>query len=200
VSAVSWQEVERVLAEILDLPEAERILRLETLCAGHADLEAQVKSLLAAHNSAGSFFEPPSHLSASAAWNFSFAEKQLGSYRLLHLVETGGMGAVYRAERTDVRFQKQVAIKVVPAALHSPELLRRFTSEQQILAPLDHPNIAQLLDAGVSPEGIPYFYFVMEYVEGIPVNKYELLLSIPQEIGMRHCGTQTGSRTVCHLN
>jgi hypothetical protein len=77
---------------------------------------------------------------------------------------------VYRAERADGRFQRQVAIKVVPAALHSPELLRRFTSEQQILATLEHPNIAQFLDAGVSLEGIPYF--VMEYVEGIPVNKY----------------------------
>jgi len=62
---------------------------------------------------------------------------------------------VYRAERTDGRFQRQVAIKVVPAALHSPELLRRFTSEQQILAALEHPNIGQFLDAGVSLGACP---------------------------------------------
>jgi len=66
VSAASWQEVETVPAEILDLPDAERMLRLETLCAGHADLEAQVRSLLAAHNSAGSFLEPPVQISTSA--------------------------------------------------------------------------------------------------------------------------------------
>jgi serine/threonine protein kinase len=100
----------------------------------------------------------------------SLTGKHLGPYQLLDVIGTGGMGTVYRAERTDGQFQKQVAIKVVPAAIHSPELQRRFSSEQQILASLEHPNIARLYDAGVSPDGIPYF--VMEYVEGVPINQY----------------------------
>jgi tetratricopeptide (TPR) repeat protein len=170
MSPVEWQDVEAVLAAVMDLPPTERSARIMQLCVDRPELRAEVESLLTAHEKAASFLEVDTQVDSSAGPTFSLEGKQLGPYRLLGIVGLGGMGTVYRAERTDGRFQKQVAIKVVPAALHSPELLRRFTSEQQILAALEHPNIARLLDAGVSPEGIPYF--VMEYVEGIPVNEY----------------------------
>lgn len=170
MSRVNWHDVEGVLAAVMDLPPTERSVRIAQLCGDRPELRAEVESLLTAHEKAASFLEVDTLVDSSAATNFPLEGKQLGPYRLLAIVGLGGMGTVYRAERTDGRFQKQVAIKVVPAALHSPELLRRFTSEQQILAALEHPNIARLLDAGVSPEGIPYF--VMEYVEGVPVNEY----------------------------
>ena len=170
MSPAEWHEIEAVLAEVIDLPVAERSARIVQLCCGRAEVEAEVESLLAAHEKAASFLEGTTEIDSSTPPAFSLQGKELGPYRLLSIVGVGGMGTVYRAERTDGRFQKQVAIKVTPAALHSPELRRRFMGEQQILATLEHPNIARLLDAGVSPEGIPYF--VMEFVEGIPVNEY----------------------------
>src|SRR5215469_893142 len=170
MTPAAWHEVEVVLSEVLDLPVAERSSRIVQLCGARADLKTEVESLLSAHEKAASFLEGNAEFDLTATPAFSLQGKQLGPYRLLSIVGVGGMGTVYRAERTDGRFQKQVAIKVTPAAIHSPELLRRFTGEQQILATLEHPNIARLLDAGVSAEGIPYF--VMEFVEGIPVNEY----------------------------
>jgi len=170
MNRVDWQDIERVLAAVMDLPPHERSAHIVQLCVDRPELRAEVESLLTAHEKAASFLEVDTQVDSTTGPSFSLEGRQLGPYRLLAILGLGGMGTVYRAERTDGRFQKQVAIKVVPAALHSPELLRRFTSEQQILAALEHPNIARLLDAGVSPEGIPYF--VMEYVEGIPVTEY----------------------------
>ena len=165
-----WQQIEEILASVLELPEEQRSARVEQLCAGNASLRSELQSLLAAHDHAGSFLEVKTQISSDSAGTVSLVSKQLGPYRLLEPIGHGGMGTVYRAERADGQFQKQVAVKVVPAALHSQELLRRFTSEQQILATLEHPNIARLLDAGVSPDGLPYL--VMEYVEGVPITDY----------------------------
>src|SRR5215831_4959788 len=165
-----WQQIEEILASVLELPEDQRLARIEQFCAGNSSLRNEVLSLLAAHNHAGSFLEMKTQISSDSAQDLSLISKQLGPYRLLERIGHGGMGTVYRAERADGQFQKQVAVKVVPAAVHSQELLRRFTSEQQILASLEHPNIARLLDAGVSPEGLPYL--VMEYVEGVPITDY----------------------------
>ena len=94
----------------------------------------------------------------------------IGNYRLVELLGKGGMGAVYRAERVDAVFEKSVAIKVIDTPFCSPELIAHFRSERQILASLEHPNIARLLDGGSHADGLPYF--VMEYVEGIPPYTY----------------------------
>src|SRR5215831_984452 len=169
MSRVDWQEVEAVLAVVLDLPATDRGARINELCDNRRELRAEVESLISAHERAASFLEVNTQIGSNGA-SLSLEGNQIGPYRLFGILGTGGLGTVYRAERTDGRFQKQVAIKLVPAALHSQELLRRFAGEQHILAALEHPNIGRLLDAGVSPEGIPYF--VMEYVEGIPVNRY----------------------------
>ncbi len=170
MSRVDWQEVERVLATVMELPESERAARVYELCGERGELRAEVESLLAAHKNAGGFLDIETKLGSELPGSASLAGRQLGPYSLLDIIGAGGMGTVYRAQRTHGQFQKQVAIKVVPAAIHSPELQRRFSSEQQILASLEHPNIARLLDAGISPDGVPYF--VMEYVDGVPVNEY----------------------------
>jgi serine/threonine protein kinase len=166
----NWERVEQVFDEVSDLPEEQCSAKLAELCASELEIRAEVESLLIAHRKAASFLEGTPLVGKDDLESSSFSGRQLGPYVLLECIGSGGMGAVYRAERRDGRFERQVAIKVVPAALHSRELLRRFTSEQKILAALDHPNIARLLDAGVSPEGVPYF--VMEYVNGIPVSEY----------------------------
>ncbi len=100
----------------------------------------------------------------------TFAGRVLGDYRLLELIARGGMGEVYRAERADGQYEQQVAVKVVRDDGDSSYLLQRFAAERRILAALDHPNLAKLLDAGVTPEHTPFF--VMELVDGSPIDVY----------------------------
>jgi len=96
--------------------------------------------------------------------------KRVGAYRLGELLGSGGMGAVYRAERADQQFEQEVAIKLLRGGSGSADVLRRFQNERQVLAGLQHPNIAQLLDGGATVEGAPYL--VMEYVDGVPIDRY----------------------------
>ncbi len=96
--------------------------------------------------------------------------KRISQYRIVEQLGSGGMGEVYRAVRADDQYQKQVAIKLVRAGADSGLVVSRFKNERQILASLDHPNIARLLDGGATEEGVPYF--VMELVEGQPIDKY----------------------------
>ena len=97
-------------------------------------------------------------------------EPDIGPYKIIRRIGQGGMGAVYLAARADDQYQKQVAIKLVRTGMNSGFVLRRFLSERQILASLDHPNIARLLDGGTTPDGRPYF--VMEYIEGEAITEY----------------------------
>lgn len=97
-------------------------------------------------------------------------EPDIGQYKIIRRIGQGGMGAVYLAARADDQYQKQVAIKLVRTGMNSGFVLRRFLSERQILASLDHPNIARLLDGGTTPDGRPYF--VMEYIEGEAITEY----------------------------
>ncbi len=101
---------------------------------------------------------------------FLAGKKQIGNYKLLRSIGQGGMGMVYSACLVTEDFQRQVALKLVKPSLASSQILRRFRMERQLLASLDHPNIARLLDAGTSDEGAPYL--VMEYVEGLPIDRY----------------------------
>src|ERR1035438_299591 len=96
--------------------------------------------------------------------------RQLHAYKLIREIGHGGMGTVYLAERVDGVYSKQVAIKLVSPGSNSGEILERFRRERQILASLDHPNIARLIDGGSTEEGLPYF--VMEYVEGQPIHRW----------------------------
>jgi serine/threonine-protein kinase len=116
--------------------------------------------------------------------------ERIGPYRVIHEAGHGGMGAVYLAERADDQFRQRVALKLVRGGLHSEYLVRRFREERQILASLDHPNIARLLDGGVTVEGMPFF--AMEYVEGTPIDRFcdEQQLSVEQrlELFLKVCG------------
>lgn len=97
-------------------------------------------------------------------------KKQIGNYRLLRRIGQGGMGMVYAACLVAEDFQRQVALKLVKPSLASSQILRRFRMERQLLASLDHPNISRLLDAGTTDEGAPYL--VMEFVEGLPIDRF----------------------------
>jgi len=109
------------------------------------------------------------------------AERRIGPYRVLRELGHGGMGTVYLAARADDQYQKIVAVKVV-RGLDSAEIIRLFRRERQILAGLEHPNIARLFDGGTTDDGLPYF--VMEYVEGDPINDFcdKLRLSVQERL------------------
>jgi serine/threonine protein kinase/TolB-like protein/Tfp pilus assembly protein PilF len=96
--------------------------------------------------------------------------RHIGAYRIVREIGRGGMGAVYLAERADEQFQKQVAVKLIKRGMDTDAILRRFQLERQILASLEHPYIARLLDAGTTNDGLPYF--IMEYVDGQPIDRY----------------------------
>jgi tetratricopeptide (TPR) repeat protein len=130
-----------------------------------------VKRLLAAQGKTFPVLDSASALSSVRRVKEAAAAGQvIGSYRIVREIGRGGMGAVYLAERVDRAFEKRVAIKILRSPGATPEVIRRFQQERQILASLDHPNIARLLDGGSTSQGLPYF--VMEYVEGQPITDY----------------------------
>src|SRR5262249_43361245 len=100
----------------------------------------------------------------------SMIGRQIGAYRLVREIGRGGMGAVYLALRANDQSGRRVAIKLIKRGMDTDFILRRFRNERQILAALNHPNIARFLDGGATDDGLPYF--VMEYIEGLPIDRY----------------------------
>lgn len=166
-----WQQIKKVLEVALTLEEAERRNYLDKTCAGDVELRSEVESLLFAHQPTGKNIldEPLANLLGPGAVPVS-AGQRIGAYAILHEIGRGGMGEVYRAVRADGEFTKEVALKTVRGGYDVASVLERFRNERQILASLDHPNIARLLDGGTSESGIPYL--VMELVDGIPIDTY----------------------------
>ena len=154
----------------------ERATFLERACAADRQLYAQVRELLKADYTSENFLEKPaitplSKVLAEAAADLSDAmPTHLGPYAVHKLLGSGGMGAVYLAYRADRSYDKQVAIKVIHRGMETDRILQRFRRERQIIASLDHPNIARLLDGGATDDGRPYI--VMEYVDGMPINEW----------------------------
>ena len=163
-----------LVATALERTAEERSAFLDRACAGEADLRAEVDSLLSHEERVGNFIEtPPVDLAAEAmalAGDRPREGKRIGAYRLLRRIGRGGMGSVYLAERDDEQYRKQVAIKVITFGLDYEEVRRRFRHERQILATLDHPHIAKLLDGGTTEDGLPYV--VMDFVDGLPIDQY----------------------------
>jgi non-specific serine/threonine protein kinase/serine/threonine-protein kinase len=168
-----WQQVKWLLDEAIACDAAERPAFLDRACQGDAELRHEVDSLLSSHNQAGTGFlkEPVVSLSGQAAAAAAPArERRLGAYQVVEEIGHGGMGEVYRAVRADGQYTKEVAIKVVRGGFESRTLAERFRNERQILAALDHPNIARLLDGGSTEDGVPYL--VMELIRGVPIDQY----------------------------
>jgi len=169
-----WKQVEALFEQALELPEEERPGFFNRTCNGDEELRREVESLLDSHVRAGSFIDKRSlffsdDLAQEAAGTVTTGEL-IGPYRVVRELGRGGMGAVYLAERADEQYKKQVAIKVIKRGMDTDSVLRHFRNERQILASFDHPNIARLFDGGTTEDGLPYF--VMEYIEGIPIDKY----------------------------
>lgn len=191
MSSEKWERIKQIFESALEVESQRRSQFLAEACAGDEELRREVESLLAAHEAAGDFIESPPAEALQVAKGLEAAPsyERLGPYRLLERVGSGGMGWVYRAERDDEEFRKQVAIKVVSRGRNTEFILRRFRQERQILAGLSHPNITMLLDGGATPDGLPYF--VMEFIEGKPILAYceDRDLSIRERLAL--------FRTVC---
>ncbi|MBI1748882.1 MAG: serine/threonine protein kinase [Acidobacteria bacterium] len=169
-----WQRIEAVAQAALERAATQRAAFLDAACAGDASLREEVESLLAQQEPAARFMETPA-VETGALWRpedptDTLIGRRLGPYELRQEIGHGGMGAVYLAERADDAYQKQVAIKLVKRGMDTNAILLRFRNERQILATLDHPNIAKLLDGGTTEGGLSYF--VMDYVEGLPIDAY----------------------------
>jgi serine/threonine-protein kinase len=165
MDAERWQEVRSLFGAALERAPQEWPAWLDAACGGDAALRDEVRSLLAAHREGGSLLPEPGPPSADP-----LIGQQVGPYEVQQRLGGGGMGVVYLAARVDGQFRKRVALKVLKPGMDSEEILRRFRMERQILAALDHPNIARLLDGGTTERGLPFF--AMEYVEGRPIHEY----------------------------
>ena len=170
-----YRQVKQIFQAALEVQPRARAAWLAEACANDDELRGEVESLLVSHDEAGEFIEVP----AAAVITQPYADKddtasvvgqRIGPYQIIREIGHGGMGTVYLATRADDEFKKRVAIKLVRRGMDSDFVVRRFRHERQILASLDHPNIARLFDGGTTADGLPYF--VMEYIEGLPIDEY----------------------------
>jgi non-specific serine/threonine protein kinase/serine/threonine-protein kinase len=180
-----WQRIKELFNEAVEREPAARARFLGEACAGDRALLAQVESLIASDEEAGDFIEGPAFLplgAASPEEDEAPVGRRVGSYEIVRELGRGGMGNVYLGARADAQFDKRVAIKVVKRGTDTDFVLRRFARERQVLAALDHPNIAKLLDGGATEDGLPYF--VMEYIEGESITLYcdERRLSVKERL------------------
>jgi serine/threonine protein kinase len=172
VPGTDWERIQELFFAAADLPVTKRAGYLDRACNGDAALRSEVESLLKADARSECAIAAivGSEVNALLDDDAPLAGTRMGPYRLIKEIGRGGMGSVFLGERDDEQYRKLVAIKVVKRGMDSSEVLARFRHERQILASLEHPYIARLIDGGTTPDGSPFF--VMEYVQGQPINAY----------------------------
>ncbi|MGH7573646.1 MAG: protein kinase domain-containing protein [Longimicrobiales bacterium] len=186
MSVVDWQVVSDVFADALEQPPETRSAFVAARCGHRPEVRAAVERLLEAESAAEPEFmkglDPAARAAAIRA--FESPPDHVGSFRLIREVGRGGMGQVFLADRADGQFEQRVAIKLLKRGMDSDAILARFFRERQILAALNHPNIARLVDGGIAEDGRPYV--AMEHVEGKPITRYcdEHRLSIDERLAL----------------
>lgn len=182
-----WQQIKDLLATALEISPAERANYLDQSCRGDDLLRREVEILLQRESAVSSRFLDRRDLEQVAAAVLTeeanpWIGRRVGAYQIVEQIGAGGMGEVYRAFRADDQYRMDVALKVVRAGQDSATVITRFRNERQILASLEHPNIARLLDGGTTESGTPYL--VMELIEGRPIAEYcdARKLSIPDRL------------------
>jgi eukaryotic-like serine/threonine-protein kinase len=171
-----WRKIEEIYNAAAELPPGDRERHLDTACDGDTSLRRELENLLAFDEETGAGLDRElEDTIRGQAEELARDEsepvvgRRFGAYRVIGIIAHGGMGIVYRAVRDDEQFEKQVAIKILRRGMGA-DAVARFARERHILARLDHPNIARLLDGGTTGSGMQYV--VMEYVEGSPVTEY----------------------------
>jgi serine/threonine protein kinase len=187
-----FEKIRNLFEEALERPSDQRTAFLQQACGEDRELAAEVQRMLIADAQLESPIDLPAMAGVGSLLTpelFNLEGRRIGPYLVQERIGAGGMGVVYHARRDDRAFQKEVAIKIASPSLARPEIVKRFQQEREILASLDHPHIARLLDGGGTPEGLPYL--VMDYVPGIPITRWcdERRLGIRARISL--------FRTVC---
>ena len=207
LSAERWLQIEALLDAVLDRDPGERAAYLNEACRDDPALRQEVEALLEAGEAAPAFLEGqaldlalPFLPDLLAEWDAvaPMENQHIGPYRLLSVAGRGGMGVVYRAERAGGPFEREVAIKLLPPGKETEAVLRRFEHEQQVLASLNQPHIARLYDGGLTEDGRPYF--VMEYVDGQPIDRYCDTHRLPIEARLRLFQTVAEAVHYAHRN
>jgi serine/threonine protein kinase/tetratricopeptide (TPR) repeat protein len=185
LSGERWEQVNQIVADALEQKSsAARAALVAERCGNDRELLGEVESLLAQTTDSLESFAESATESLRREMSILAPGRRVGAYAIIRELGRGGMGAVYLAQRADGAFEKQVAIKVLKRGTDTDEVLRRFQSEREILARLNHPNIARLLDAGTTDDGLPYF--LMDYVDGKPITTYanEHRLSLTERLNL----------------
>jgi eukaryotic-like serine/threonine-protein kinase len=173
-----WRQVKALAADALTVPSDERQAYVASRAGANERLRGEVWSLLESITRSADLYEAAAFsseamgaaLAAADPAGDSMTGQRIGAYRVIAELGRGGMGTAYFAERDDREYEKRVAIKLIKRGMDTDAILRRFRHERQILADLEHPNIVRLLDGGTTADGRPYF--VMEYVEGQPIDAF----------------------------
>ena len=177
--------IRNIYEQALPMSDSAREGYLSRECQDEADIRAEVEGLLKAHGNIPTWLDRPAVAEAKAFATVAppaLEGRILSGYTMVREIGRGGMGSVYLAERSDETFHRRAAIKLILPPAGSAQVIAKFQQEREILASLDHPNIAKLLDAGVTEEGWPYF--VMEFVEGLPIHRWcdERKLNVSQRV------------------
>jgi tRNA A-37 threonylcarbamoyl transferase component Bud32/tetratricopeptide (TPR) repeat protein len=188
-----YRRIDAVFDALLDLPPDEQMAYLDRTAGDDPELHGEVLRLLQAHRRSEGFLEAPVAPMARALFDapellaVGGAPDRIGPWRVVRAIGQGGMGIVLLGERADGQFEQRAAIKIIRHG--TPRLLRRFLEERRILALLEHPGIARLIEGGLTPGGLPYF--AMELIEGVPIDRYcddhELSLDLRLELLAEVC-------------
>ena len=165
-----WQKIGIIFDEALKLKEPERTEFLQSACENDIEMIKEIRSLIEADQEVPEILQGNASDSISILNTENYKGKIIGNYRIISQIAEGGMGSVFLAERADGQFDQKVALKIIKPGMSSDEIIKRFKSERQILARLQHPNIARLLDGGLTNDNLPFF--TMEYVEGEMIDVY----------------------------
>jgi eukaryotic-like serine/threonine-protein kinase len=169
-----YQRIDAVFEAVLDLPTDEQMAYLTRTAGDDPELQEEVLRLLRAHHRSEGFLDAPAYqvakplLEATDLAQAGDVPDRIGPWRIVRLIGEGGMGAVFLGERADGQFEQRAAIKLIQGG--TPGLIRRFIEERRILALLEHPGIARLIEGGLTPGGLPYF--AMELIEGVHLHRY----------------------------
>ena len=163
-----WARLQSLFERAIALPEDERDAFVSHACKDDSELAERVLALLEADAQETRHDEPL--LQRVVASDEELIGSTIGQWRLIDRIGSGGMGSIFLAERADSSFEQQVALKVIKKGMDSENVVHRFEQERQLLARLEHPNIARLLDGGVTDDGRPCF--AMEYIDGSPITQY----------------------------
>jgi len=176
VTPQRYSQVKSLFQLVLDQPADQRQTFLHKACGADRELHQEVRQLLASDSASEDFLSYPAITPVSQILEQAARDQEeplppsIGPYAVQRQIGVGGMGAVYLASRADQHYSKLVAIKVIRRGMEQDRIIQRFRRERQIVASLDHPHIARLLDGGAAEDGRPYF--VMEYVEGHPIDTF----------------------------